>query len=128
LNAIVNKFAVWRKQSSRKAPVGDREWLFSMTTPDHTLQIWRKRPFRNSTGIVDSSTSALHSGPCPIGLPPLPLSLQQSGRRGVSFNNDAELQNWLDELFTAKPADLFKRGSKTCSNVVKQPWIMEENT
>jgi histone-lysine N-methyltransferase SETMAR len=30
--------------------------------------------------------------------------------RGVSFNNDAGLQNWLDEFFTAKPADFFKRG------------------
>jgi histone-lysine N-methyltransferase SETMAR len=29
--------------------------------------------------------------------------------RGVSFNNDAELQNWLDEFSTAKPADFFKR-------------------
>jgi hypothetical protein len=29
--------------------------------------------------------------------------------RGVSFNNDAELQNWLD-FFTAKPVDFFKRG------------------
>jgi hypothetical protein len=30
--------------------------------------------------------------------------------RGVSFNNDAELQNWLDDFFTAKPADFSKRG------------------
>jgi hypothetical protein len=30
--------------------------------------------------------------------------------RGVSFNNDAELQNWLDDFFTAVPADFFKRG------------------
>jgi histone-lysine N-methyltransferase SETMAR len=30
--------------------------------------------------------------------------------RGVSFNNDAELQNWLDDFFTAKPAYFFKRG------------------
>jgi hypothetical protein len=30
--------------------------------------------------------------------------------RGVSFNNNAELQNWLDNFFTAKPADFFKRG------------------
>jgi hypothetical protein len=30
--------------------------------------------------------------------------------RGVSFNNYAELQNWLDEFFTAKPAEFFKRG------------------
>jgi hypothetical protein len=29
---------------------------------------------------------------------------------GVSFNNDAELQNWLDDFLTAKPADFFKRG------------------
>jgi hypothetical protein len=28
----------------------------------------------------------------------------------VSFNNDAELQNWLDDFFTVKLADLFKRG------------------
>jgi transposase len=30
--------------------------------------------------------------------------------RGVSFNNDAELRNWLDDFFTAKPTDLFKHG------------------
>jgi hypothetical protein len=30
--------------------------------------------------------------------------------RGVSFNDDAELQNWLDEFFVAKPVDFFKRG------------------
>jgi hypothetical protein len=30
--------------------------------------------------------------------------------REVSFNNDAELQNLVDDLFTAKPADLYKRG------------------
>jgi hypothetical protein len=29
---------------------------------------------------------------------------------GVSFNNDAEFQNWLDDFFTAKPANFFKRG------------------
>jgi histone-lysine N-methyltransferase SETMAR len=30
--------------------------------------------------------------------------------RGVSFNNNANLQNWLDEFFTAKRVDFFKRG------------------
>jgi hypothetical protein len=30
--------------------------------------------------------------------------------RGVSFNNDAELQNWLDDFFTAKLADFFNHG------------------
>jgi histone-lysine N-methyltransferase SETMAR len=29
---------------------------------------------------------------------------------GASFNNDAELQNWLDDFFTVKPAGFFKRG------------------
>jgi hypothetical protein len=28
----------------------------------------------------------------------------------VSFSNDAELQNWLDDFFTAKPADFFTCG------------------
>jgi hypothetical protein len=27
-----------------------------------------------------------------------------------SFNNDAELQNWLDDFFTAKQEDFFKSG------------------
>jgi hypothetical protein len=35
-------------------------------------------------------------------------SLSNNLRR-VSFNNDAKLQNWLDDSFMAKPADLFKR-------------------
>jgi hypothetical protein len=30
---------------------------------------------------------------------------------GVSFNNDGELQNWLDDFFTAKPEDFCKRGT-----------------
>jgi histone-lysine N-methyltransferase SETMAR len=34
---------------------------------------------------------------------------------GVSFNNDAELQNWFDDLFTAKPADFFMRGIENLS-------------
>jgi hypothetical protein len=29
---------------------------------------------------------------------------------GVSFNNIAELQNWLDKFFKAKSADFFKPG------------------
>jgi histone-lysine N-methyltransferase SETMAR len=64
----------------------------------------------SGTRLGDSSTSALLSEPCPIGLPPIPLTLLQSTRLGVSFNNGAELQNLIDDLFTAKPADLFKRG------------------
>jgi histone-lysine N-methyltransferase SETMAR len=52
--------------------------------------------------LGDFPTSALLSGPCLIGLPPLPLSLQQSPR--------SLLQNWLDEFFTAKPEDFLKHG------------------
>jgi hypothetical protein len=48
--AIVKNFALWRKQSGKNVRVDDMEWFFSMTTPDHTLQTWRKWPFRNSTG------------------------------------------------------------------------------
>jgi hypothetical protein len=33
--------------------------------------------------------------------------------RGVSFNNNAELVNWLDNFFTIKPVDFFKRGTET---------------
>jgi hypothetical protein len=29
---------------------------------------------------------------------------------GVSFNDDTELQNWLNDFFMAKPADFFKHG------------------
>jgi hypothetical protein len=56
----------------------------------------------------DSSTSALLSRPCPSDYH-LFYSLSNNLRE-VSFNNDAELQNWLDDLFTAKLADFFKRG------------------
>jgi hypothetical protein len=78
------QFAVWTKQSSKNARVDDMEW-------------------------GDSSTSALLSGPCPNGFPLLPLS-PSNNLRGVSFNNDAELQNWLSDFFRVKPADFFKRG------------------
>jgi hypothetical protein len=41
--------------------------------------------------------------------------------RGVFFNNDAELQNCLDDFFTIKPADLLKHGIENlpgCSETV----------
>jgi hypothetical protein len=30
--------------------------------------------------------------------------------RGVSFKDDVELQNWLEDFFMAKPVDFFKHG------------------
>jgi hypothetical protein len=50
-----------------------------------------------------------------------------SNLRGVSLSNDAELQNWLDEFFTAKPADFFKSGIKHLPKRWKLLLIMEEN-
>jgi hypothetical protein len=51
----------------------------------------------------------------PYSLDVVPLDYQlyrslSNNLRGVSFDNDAGLQNWLDDFFTAKPADFFKRG------------------
>jgi hypothetical protein len=37
------------------------------------------------------------------------LNSRSNTVRGVSFNNNAKLQNWLDEFFRAKPVDFFKR-------------------
>jgi transposase len=38
------------------------------------------------------------------------FSSLSNNMRGAPFNNNAELQNWLEKFFTAKPADFFKRG------------------
>jgi hypothetical protein len=102
----MNNFAVWRKQSNKNARVDDMERFFSMTTLDQSHCKHDENGY-SGTRQEDSSISALLFGPCPIGLPPLPLSLFHN-LRGVSFNIDAELHNWL-KIFTAKPADFFKR-------------------
>ena len=36
---------------------------------------------------------------------------------GISFNNDAELRAWLDELFESKSSDFYRRGIE---NLVKR--------
>jgi transposase len=41
--------------------------------------------------------------------------------RGVSFYNDAEVQNWFDEFFKAKPADFFKRGIENLPERWRKP-------
>jgi hypothetical protein len=50
-------------------------------------------------------------------------SLSNNLRR-VSFNNNAELQNWLDDFFTAKLADFFKRGFE---NLPERQEVVENN-
>jgi hypothetical protein len=83
-----------------------------MTTSNDTLQTWRKRPFKNSTGRFFHIRSTLRT------LPQSDYHLFRSlfnNLRGVSFNKDAELQNWLDDFFTAKWRIL-----ETCPNVGRQ--------
>jgi hypothetical protein len=65
----------------------------------------------SGTRLGDSFTSTLLFRPCPIGLPPLSLSLSNNLCR-VSFSNNTQLQNWLDDFFTAKLAGFFKYGIK----------------
>jgi hypothetical protein len=38
MNAVVNNFAVWKKQSSKNARVDGIEWFFRMITEDPTLK------------------------------------------------------------------------------------------
>jgi hypothetical protein len=40
----------------------------------------------------------------------LPHQITTSSALSLSFKNDAEQQNWLDDFFMAKPADFFKCG------------------
>jgi hypothetical protein len=78
-----------------------------MTTPDHT-QCKHDESGHSGTLLGDSPHP-----PYSPGLAPSDYHLFRSlpnNLRAVSFNNDADLQNWLDDVFTAKPADFFKRG------------------
>jgi hypothetical protein len=105
LSDIVNNFAVWRKQSSKNARVDDMEWFFSMTTPDHTANMMK-------AAIQELDWEIFPHPPYSPDLAPSDYHLFRSlsnNLRGISFNNDAELQNWLDD-FMAKPVDFFKRG------------------
>jgi hypothetical protein len=43
---------------------------------------------------------------------------------GVFFNNDAELQNWLDDFFKAKLVDFSKRGIEN----LRERWEAVVNT
>jgi hypothetical protein len=78
-----------------------------MTTPDHT------HCKHAESGHSGTDWEILPHLPYPPDLAPSNYHLFRSlsnNLRGVSFNNDVELQNWLDDFFTAKPADFFKRG------------------
>jgi hypothetical protein len=107
LNAIVSNLSVWVKISYINALVDDREWFFSMTTPDHT-----HTANMTKAAIQELEWEILPHPPYSPDLAPSDFHLFRSLSNnlcGVSFNNQAVLQNWLDEFFTAKPEDFFKR-------------------
>jgi hypothetical protein len=65
------------------------------------------------TAIQELDWEILPHPPYSLDLAPLEYHLLFSlsnNLRGVSFNNGAELQNWVDEIFRAKPTDFFKCG------------------
>jgi hypothetical protein len=105
------------EEIQQKRPVDDMESFFSMTTPDHT-------PTANMTkgAIQELDWEILPHPPYSSYLAPSDYHLFRSlsnNLRRVSFN-DAELQNWIDEFFTAKPVLSSSVGSKTCPNVGRQ--------
>jgi hypothetical protein len=73
LNDIVNNFAVWIKQPA-KTP-GSTTWSDYSAWQRPTPHCKHDESDHSGTRLGDSSTSVLLSGPCPIGLPPLSLSL-----------------------------------------------------
>jgi hypothetical protein len=125
LNAIVNNFACWRKQSSKNARVDDIEWFFSMTTPDHTLQTRRKRPFRNSTGRLFNIHPTLRTLPHRI-----TTSSALSPTIFAEFPSTTTLSSKIGSKTSSRPNRRISSsvGSKSCPNVGRQWWIMEENT
>jgi hypothetical protein len=102
--------------SNSEKTAGSTTWRDSSAWQRSTTHCKHDESGHSGTRLGDSSTSALFSGPWPIELSPLPLSLQQSAHRGVFIKNHAELQDWLDDFYTAKPADFFKSGIENLSD------------
>jgi transposase len=108
MNDIVNNFAVWRKQSSKNALPGRRHGVILQhdNARTHTANMTKE-------AVQELDWEILPHPPYSPDLAPSDYHLFRSlsnNLRGVCFNNDAELQNWLDEFLMAKPADFFKSG------------------
>jgi histone-lysine N-methyltransferase SETMAR len=92
-----------------------------MTTPDHT-----HTANMTKAAIQEHDWEIL---PHPSYSPDLapsdyhPFRSLSNNLRGVPFNNDAELQNRLDDIFTGNPADFFKRGIEN----LPERWEAEVN-
>jgi hypothetical protein len=95
------------KQSSKIARVDDMELFFSMTTSEHTANM-TKVAIQELIGRFFNIRPTFRTLPHRI----ITSSALSNNLRGVSFNNYAELQNWLDEFFTAEPGDFFKQGNE----------------
>jgi hypothetical protein len=71
----------WPSGGSNPAKtLGSTTWSDSSAWQRPTTHRNHNEIGHSGTRLRDSSTSTLLSGPCPIGLPLLPLSLQQSTR------------------------------------------------
>jgi hypothetical protein len=105
---------------------GSTTWSNSSAWQRPTTHCKRDESGHSGTRLGDSTTSALLSGPCSIGLSPLPLSLQQS----ALFPSTTSLSSKTGSTSSSRPNGRISSdvGSKICPNVGRQSWIMEENT
>jgi hypothetical protein len=103
--------------------VDNMEWFFSMTTPDHTLQTWRERPFRNSTGRFFHIRPTLRTLPHLIS-----TSSALSPTICVEFPS-MTLSSKIGWTTSSQPNQRISSrvGAKTCPNVGRRSW-MAENT
>jgi transposase len=109
LKAIVKNFAVWRKQSRKKRPGRRHEVIFQTDNArPHTANMTKAT-------IQELDWEILLHPPFSPDLAPSDYHIFRSlsnNLLGVSFYNDAEIRNWLDEFFTAKSVNFFKRGNE----------------
>jgi hypothetical protein len=119
LNAVINNFAIWRKQSSKNARVDDME-CDSSTRQRPTTHCEYDESGHSGTRLGDSSTSTLFSGPFPIGLP---LSSALSPTTCEEFPTTTTLGSKIGSTTSSRPNRRISSsaGSKTCPNVGRQP-------
>jgi hypothetical protein len=98
------------------------EWFFNMTTPDHTLHTWRKRPFRNWTGRFFHIRPTLRTLSRRI-----TTSSALSPTIWAEFPSTTTLSSKIGSRNSSRPNRRISSslGSKTCPNVGRQSWIME---
>jgi histone-lysine N-methyltransferase SETMAR len=97
-NAILNNFVVWRKRSKKRLGRRHGVILQHHNARTHTANVTK-------AAIQELDWEILPHPPYSPDLAPLDYHIFRTlsnNLRGVSFNNDAELQNWLDEIFTSK--------------------------